>query len=85
MVHVIQCGTEMCGISHELILWLKVHQKAGICIQNFKNFPGVTTHTELSLWEVAIPSRFQTQYSCFGMCIGGKRPLPPSPVQGHKL
>jgi len=28
------------ALSQELIFCLKVRQKAGICIRNFKNFPG---------------------------------------------
>jgi len=31
------------ALSQELIVWLKVRQKAGICIWNFKIFPGRPT------------------------------------------
>jgi len=48
------CGT-LIALLQELIFWLKVCQKAEICVQNFNIFQGVTVPDWNPLREVATP------------------------------
>jgi len=73
------------ALSQELIFWLKVHQKAGMCIYNFKIFlggdiPGPDTHCRR--WRRPPAPNPITAVSAMGMGKGKGGEAPP--VLGHK-